>query len=43
MSKANCRTSESNETRTAQQLERLAENEFYEEEEGLLYDPGIAK
>ncbi|KYN35278.1 hypothetical protein ALC56_10453, partial [Trachymyrmex septentrionalis] len=40
ISKANRRTSESSrEARTARRLERLMENEFYEEEEGLLYGP----
>ncbi|XP_029169169.1 uncharacterized protein LOC114939099 [Nylanderia fulva] len=31
------------ETRTARRLETLNQNEFFEEEEGLLYGPGIAE
>lgn len=40
----NCYTLKlSKEARTVQWLKRLAENEFYEEEEGLLYSSDIVK
>jgi len=34
--------SSSKEARTARRTEQIAQNEFYEEAEGLLYGPGIA-